>query len=61
MWSVTLAVASGLCRGFAFVTMERVDDLEKVLAQGSHILDTKPVDCKRALAHAVYQVCPLLG
>jgi len=40
---------SGKSRGFGFVTFKDPAAVEKVLAQKSHILDGKTVDCKEAV------------
>ena len=36
-------------RGFGFVTFREIDSLDIVLAEASHVIDGKAVECKRAV------------
>ena len=44
-------------RGFAFVVFSSPDAVEEVMKNLPHTIDGRTVDAKRAIPHAIHQVC----
>ena len=43
-------------RGFAFILFKESDAVDRVLEAGSHTIDNKTIDTKKAIPHDVHQV-----